>query len=439
MTPQHDEDLRIWGSNYKEKAFQFLITYCLQIYDLPRDSRKLNSTERRRKLGGSPGADEGNTKETPASQGPRGQARAARAAHKKNHIPFTWTCYTPRCPRLGSAPAPATAPHSRGEITGAREARAGHPLARLMHPAYITVRRATLQDAQAGTAPAQDTHLKACGQQPPRMAPGACCNGAARAREYHPDVGGRKHQDTTQEPQHPLHLRASAGAPSLARPRTPHLSPPLSQKEQRKTSNAPSKHMHPLALALALAHATLTSCSARRRLPLPRSSSRSSSPSPPIRARAYPSSAPSEAEREQSRREPSASGRSRARARMHLHIAPVAVLELPYLVAAASGPVTAPILEAPGGTCGAVWRYCALVECLLSTVGVRGAENSGRAVKIDVSESVGRYVAIRRLYHYGLGVCERSSCKADVSESKGVWMGRGVEEVERGRGKRGRE
>jgi hypothetical protein len=42
-------------------------------------------------------------------------------------------------PRLGSAPAPATAARSRGEIIGAREARAGHPLARLVHPAYITV------------------------------------------------------------------------------------------------------------------------------------------------------------------------------------------------------------------------------------------------------------------------------------------------------------
>jgi hypothetical protein len=39
-------------------VFKYLyrqLQYCLQIYDLPSDSRKLNSTERRRKLGGSPG------------------------------------------------------------------------------------------------------------------------------------------------------------------------------------------------------------------------------------------------------------------------------------------------------------------------------------------------------------------------------------------------
>jgi DNA-binding protein H-NS len=34
---------------------------------------------------------------------------------------------------------------------------------------------------------------------------------------------------------------------------------------------------------------------------------------------------------------------------------------------------------------------------------------------------------------------QRSYCKVDVSESKGVWTGRGVEEVERVEGKRGIE
>ncbi|KAJ7800128.1 hypothetical protein B0H13DRAFT_2501187 [Mycena leptocephala] len=188
----------------------------------------------------------------------------------------------------------------------------------------------------------------------------------ARARGHHPDVGGRK-----QEPQH---LRASAGVPSLARPRTPRLSPPhREQKKQRKTCQRTFASTRTHALGLS----TRTPLLALAPAPVP-APSHHLLPSVPERTRLLLDLPPTcNPDPDPRHRNPVVG--SRARVESGLGSRPWRAGQSRGCACSAPLPLvlparrTAPILEAPGGAGGAVWRYCALVEGLRSTlvVGMR--------------------------------------------------------------------
>ncbi|KAJ7838140.1 hypothetical protein B0H13DRAFT_2419999 [Mycena leptocephala] len=163
---------------------------------------------------------------------------------------------------------------------------------------------------------------------------------------------------------------------------------PDKKKEQRKTGNAPFPAPPPSPRPILLPHVVLGPPSLAI-IPLPLLLAISSRPCPSV---------PVVCSIGSSIRNPDPRHHNPASTNAYLPIA----LELPHLVATASGPVagmhtlgtsplvlparrTAPILEALGGTCGAVWRYCALVEGVRSA---HGTENSGRALVVGMRMAV---------------------------------------------------
>ncbi|KAJ7920513.1 hypothetical protein B0H13DRAFT_2656437 [Mycena leptocephala] len=201
------------------------------------------------------------------------------SAHLRLHIlPFFFLALILRARNRRTKPSadrpgdPTTAAHSRGEITGAREARAGHPLARLVHPAYIAVLHngyvAPLSKTRrVGLLPPKTHTLRRAAGNHLKWPQGR----AAMVRFEPDDIDAASNSSTTR--------RKSLSIPSiLALPlqlHPPHVPahhtspPPLRQKKQ------PWPPLLPL--------------TARSRLPLPRSSSSSLSPSislcpsPPVR------------------------------------------------------------------------------------------------------------------------------------------------------------
>jgi hypothetical protein len=188
--------------------------------------------------------------------------------------------------------------------------------------------------------------------------------------------GKRKHQDTTQEPQHPLHPCATALGPSPARPRTRLSAASRTRNRERNTQR------------------TFPSSRTPTRRCLPRSSSSSFSLSPPVRTRLLldlpPTCIPNPDARH---RNPVVGSRARvksglgsrvrvgevAHARMHLPIAPVAALELPrFCKRPVVGPnarrprsppvcCTAAVLGCTTQRVRAMSRYCYIIIASITT------------------------------------------------------------------------
>ncbi|KAJ7827728.1 hypothetical protein B0H13DRAFT_2290197 [Mycena leptocephala] len=348
MTPQHDEDLRIWGSYYKYPCHR--LRCCVWIYDLPGDGWKLNSAERRLKLGRSPGGDEGEHRHLkeyealPSSRplvhpAPRTStiSAPARGTHKKIHNAHSLAQrrYTragvPES--MGNVPAPL---HSaRRTLKLKRREHRSQGGARLVQSAYATVPHdgdvASLTETQASLRHRRE--LFPCKKKK--------FKGKVNRLKLDDIIktrGGRHYQDAQSRL---TRLATPAPAPS-PRPLLPHV-----------VLGPPSLALTPLPLLLAISS---------------------------VHARAYPSSAPLESE--------------------PVAVGPVTGVRT-LAIGAAILPAhrTAPILEAPGGTCGAVWRYCALVEGLLSTAGARRREIWMRTRPTDQREGP---VAALELPHFAV-------------------------------------